>query len=102
MWKQELTIGRVINPHCFTHMLNKIIILIALLAILLMMAMVIGEMVTESQLKKDVKTLFSLSQNISNKTYSSEQLEQLPEPLGDISDIPCRKISHILLCEIDA
>jgi len=62
-------------------MLNKIIIVIALFAILLMVAMVIGEMVIESQLRKDVKTLFSLSQNISNKTYSSEQLEQLPEPV---------------------
>jgi len=62
-------------------MLNKIIVVIALLAILLMVAMFIGEMVTESQLKKDVKTLFSLSQNISNKTYSSGQLEQLPEPV---------------------
>ena len=62
-------------------MLNKIIIVIILLTILIMVAIMIGGMVNEANLKKDVKNLFASSQNISNKIYSSDQLEQLPEPV---------------------
>jgi len=62
-------------------MLNKLIIVSFLLILLIMMAMFIGEMVIESRLKKDVERLFAFPQKISDKTYSSEQIKELPEPV---------------------
>ena len=54
-----------------------LLIFIALAAIIL----VIGKINLSIQFNKEVKTLFSQSKNISNKKFSHQQLEGLPEPV---------------------
>ena len=48
---------------------------------LLIMALIIGKLNLSIQFTKEVKKLFSQSKNISNNTFTNEQLTGLPEPV---------------------
>ena len=65
-------------------MITVLIILSLLIALLVM-----GKINLSIQFNKEVKILFSLSKNISGKTFSYPQLEGLPEPVQ-------RYFSHVL------
>lgn len=48
---------------------------------LVIIALIIGRVISSIQFNKEVKTLFSLSGNLSNKTFCYSQLKDLPEPV---------------------
>jgi len=63
-------------------MRNKTIMIIALTIFgLLIMTLVVGKINLSVQFNKEVKELFSESKDISEKTFSYEQLAGLPEPV---------------------
>ena len=61
-------------------MFEKIFIIIGVVVFIIMMV-IIGGIMVKSQLEKSVEELFSLSQDISGRVYSHEQIEGLPEPV---------------------
>jgi len=58
-------------------MMTILLITIGIVGLILLL----GKINMEMKFKKQVKTLFASSQNISNKIYSVQQLEKLPEPV---------------------
>lgn len=61
-------------------MKNIAIIIFSIIAIVII-AITIKKYYLSMQFKGEIKELFSLSKNISNKTFSHEQLSDLPEPV---------------------
>ena len=62
-------------------MFEKILIIIGVVVFVVIMMVIIGGIMVKSQLEKSVEELFSLSQDISGRVYSHEQIEGLPEPV---------------------
>ncbi len=60
----------------------KILTIIVLsIIVIVVIAIIIGNYYLSIQFKTEIEKLFSLSNNISNKTFSHEQLSGLPEPV---------------------
>lgn len=55
--------------------------IILVILVLIIIAVIIGRVISSNQFSKEVKTLFSQSENISSKTFSYRQLQALPEPV---------------------
>jgi len=60
---------------------KKILKIMGIVIAILIIAILIGQTMSNSQLKKEVKTLFSLSGEVSNNIYTSQQIKDLPEPV---------------------
>jgi len=58
-----------------------ILIILVITVVLLLTVPLIGNAKLNSNLKKDVSKLFSLSRDISSKTFTYSQLNELPEPV---------------------
>ncbi|MFZ3064876.1 MAG: DUF6544 family protein [Nitrospirota bacterium] len=56
-------------------------IIILSIIVVVIIAIIIGNHYLSIQFKTEIEKLFSLSKNISNKTFSHEQLSGLPEPV---------------------
>jgi hypothetical protein len=55
--------------------------ILLIIAGIIVLTLIVGKINMNSVFKKQVKTLFANSKNISNKIYSVKQLEKLPEPV---------------------
>ena len=62
-------------------MLEKIFIIVGVVVIVVIITIVIGNTMAKSQLEKNVERLFSLSQDVSDKVYTFEQIKGLPDPV---------------------
>ncbi|MCW3135080.1 MAG: hypothetical protein N2V78_12235, partial [Methanophagales archaeon] len=62
-------------------MFEKILMIMGIVVFVVIMMVIIGGIMVKSQLEKSVEELFSLSQDISGRVYSHEQIEGLPEPV---------------------
>jgi len=60
-------------------MLKKILKVIAIIIAIILITIIIGGIISKSQLTKEIKSFFSLSGDISNNVYSSQQIKDLPE-----------------------
>ena len=63
------------------NMLRKILKFTAIIIVILVIAIFIGEIISKLQFAKEIETLFSLSGNISNQAYNPTQIEDLPTPV---------------------
>lgn len=61
--------------------LKKIMIITLSIIGLLLITLIVGKINLSIQFQKQVKELFSLSKNISERTFSHSQLSGLPEPV---------------------
>ena len=57
------------------------LIVVAIIGVSLLIIPLVGKATQNSNFKKDVRTLFALSDDISKKIFSYKQLEGLPEPV---------------------
>lgn len=62
-------------------MLRKIGVIIGVVAFALITTLIIGNRMMESELDKDIETLFADSGNISGEVYTSMQIKNLPMPV---------------------
>lgn len=61
--------------------MKNIAIIIFSIIVVVIIAIIVKKYYLSTQFKREIKELFSLSKNISNKTFSYEQLSGLPEPV---------------------
>ena len=62
-------------------MLRKIGVIIGVVAFALITTLIIGNRMMESELDKDIETLFADSGNISGEVYTSMQIKNRPMPV---------------------
>jgi len=62
-------------------MIEKIFIIIGVVAFILITTLIMGDRMMKSELDKDIERLFADSENISGKFYTSNQIKDLPLPV---------------------
>jgi len=59
----------------------KIAVILGAIVFVLITTLIMGDKMMESELDKDVETLFVYSENISGNVYTSNQIKDLPLPV---------------------